>query len=232
MSCPGPAEHHPTARIRCSAGRTRPSTRPFATPARFAHFPAGIRLSADSFAPVQRSAVAGSLRKVIPRNIRKRRADRIVPTNPRMFVIRCLTLTVRGSKYPQLRSLRSRVSRASRPAHLMGHLPTRPSPARSGPTGWRGRHLPEDVRHRGSVRPPAPSTGPAHIGRGEVAYQRNELDSALRQVTEGIALCRQFLCPAPLIVFLDLRVTTARQLLVDCFLAGFDGVVRYDAPHC
>jgi LuxR family maltose regulon positive regulatory protein len=31
-----------------------------------------------------------------------------------------------------------------------------------------------------------------------VAYQRNELDSALRQVTEGIALCRQFLYPAPL----------------------------------
>ncbi len=31
-----------------------------------------------------------------------------------------------------------------------------------------------------------------------MAYQRNELDSALRQVTEGIALCRQFLYPAPL----------------------------------
>ena len=36
------------------------------------------------------------------------------------------------------------------------------------------------------------------MGLGEVAYQRNELDSALRQVTEGIALCRQFLYPAPL----------------------------------
>jgi hypothetical protein len=83
-----------------------------------------------------------------------------------------------------------------------------------------------------SCRPPAPSAGPAHVGRGEVAYQRNELDSALRQVTERIALCRQFLYPAPLIVFLDLRVTTARQLLVDCFLAGFDGVVRYHASHC
>jgi LuxR family maltose regulon positive regulatory protein len=31
-----------------------------------------------------------------------------------------------------------------------------------------------------------------------VAYQRNELDSALRLVTEGIALCRQYLYPAPL----------------------------------
>jgi LuxR family maltose regulon positive regulatory protein len=36
------------------------------------------------------------------------------------------------------------------------------------------------------------------VGLGEVAYQRNELDNALRQVTEGIALCRQFLYPAPL----------------------------------
>jgi LuxR family maltose regulon positive regulatory protein len=46
--------------------------------------------------------------------------------------------------------------------------------------------------------PPAPPAGPAYVGLGEVAYQRNELDSALRQVTEGIALCRQFLYPAPL----------------------------------
>ena len=46
--------------------------------------------------------------------------------------------------------------------------------------------------------PPAPPAGSAYVGLGEVAYQRNELDSALRQVTEGIALCRQFLYPAPL----------------------------------
>ena len=46
--------------------------------------------------------------------------------------------------------------------------------------------------------PPAPPAGPAYVGLGEVAYQRNELDSALRQVTEGIALCRQFLYLAPL----------------------------------
>jgi LuxR family transcriptional regulator, maltose regulon positive regulatory protein len=46
--------------------------------------------------------------------------------------------------------------------------------------------------------PPAPPAGPAYVGLGEVAYQRNELDSALRQVTEGIVLCRQFLYPAPL----------------------------------
>jgi LuxR family maltose regulon positive regulatory protein len=49
-----------------------------------------------------------------------------------------------------------------------------------------------------SGRPPAPPAGPALVGLGELAYQRNELDSALRQVTEGITLCRQFLYPAPL----------------------------------
>ena len=37
-----------------------------------------------------------------------------------------------------------------------------------------------------SGAPPAPPAGPAYVGLGEVAYQRNELDSALRQVTEGI----------------------------------------------
>ncbi len=46
--------------------------------------------------------------------------------------------------------------------------------------------------------PPSPPAGPAYVGLAEVAYQRNELDSALRQVSEGIALCRQFLYPAPL----------------------------------
>ncbi len=46
--------------------------------------------------------------------------------------------------------------------------------------------------------PPAPPAGPACVGLGEVAYQRNELDNALQQVTEGITLCRQFLYPLPL----------------------------------
>ena len=36
------------------------------------------------------------------------------------------------------------------------------------------------------------------MGLGEVAYQRNELDTALRHVTEGIALCRQFVYTTPL----------------------------------
>ena len=36
------------------------------------------------------------------------------------------------------------------------------------------------------------------MGLGEVAYQRNELDLALRHVTEGITLCRQFVYTPPL----------------------------------
>jgi len=47
-------------------------------------------------------------------------------------------------------------------------------------------------------RPALPAAAVAFVGLGEVAYQRNELDGALRQVTDGIALCRQFLYTAPL----------------------------------
>ena len=43
-----------------------------------------------------------------------------------------------------------------------------------------------------------PTAGPAYVGLAEVAYQRDELDTALRHVTEGIALCRQFVYTAPL----------------------------------
>ena len=43
-----------------------------------------------------------------------------------------------------------------------------------------------------------PAAGPAYVGLGEVVYQRDELNSALRQVTEGIALCRQFVYTPPL----------------------------------
>ncbi|HYA50436.1 MAG TPA: LuxR C-terminal-related transcriptional regulator [Streptosporangiaceae bacterium] len=45
---------------------------------------------------------------------------------------------------------------------------------------------------------PLPAAGPAYVGLGEVAYQRNELDMALRHVTEGIALCRRFVYTASL----------------------------------
>ena len=47
-------------------------------------------------------------------------------------------------------------------------------------------------------QPAPPTAGPAYVGLAEVAYQRNELDTALRQVTEGIALCRRFVYTAPL----------------------------------
>ena len=48
------------------------------------------------------------------------------------------------------------------------------------------------------ARPPLPAAGPAYVGLAEVAYERNELDTALRHVTEGIALCRQFVYTPPL----------------------------------
>jgi LuxR family maltose regulon positive regulatory protein len=47
-------------------------------------------------------------------------------------------------------------------------------------------------------RPPLPAAGPGYVGLAEVAYQRNELDTALRHVTEGIELCRQFAYTPPL----------------------------------
>jgi LuxR family transcriptional regulator, maltose regulon positive regulatory protein len=45
---------------------------------------------------------------------------------------------------------------------------------------------------------PLPVAGPAHVGLAEVAYQRSDLDRALRHVTEGIALCRSFVYTVPL----------------------------------
>ena len=49
-----------------------------------------------------------------------------------------------------------------------------------------------------SGRAPLAVAGPAYVGLAGVAYQRNELDTALDQVTEGIALCRQFVYTTPL----------------------------------
>jgi LuxR family maltose regulon positive regulatory protein len=46
-------------------------------------------------------------------------------------------------------------------------------------------------------RPP-PAAGPGYAGLAEIAYQRNDLDLALRHATEGIALCRQFVYTTPL----------------------------------
>lgn len=47
-------------------------------------------------------------------------------------------------------------------------------------------------------RPALPAAGAAYVGMAEVAYQRGELDSALRHVTAGIALCRQLTYTQPL----------------------------------
>ena len=47
-------------------------------------------------------------------------------------------------------------------------------------------------------RPPLAAAGPAYVGLAAVAYQRDELDIALQHVTEGIALCRQFVYRPPL----------------------------------
>ena len=45
---------------------------------------------------------------------------------------------------------------------------------------------------------PLPAAGPGYVGLAEIAYQRDELDLALRHATEGIALCRQFVHTTPL----------------------------------
>ena len=45
---------------------------------------------------------------------------------------------------------------------------------------------------------PAPAAGPSYAGLADIAYQRDELDVALRHATEGIALCRQFVYTPPL----------------------------------
>ena len=45
---------------------------------------------------------------------------------------------------------------------------------------------------------PPPAAGPGYVGLAEIAYQRDELDVALRHATEGIALCRQFVYTTPL----------------------------------
>ena len=47
-------------------------------------------------------------------------------------------------------------------------------------------------------RPALPAAGVAYVGMAEVAYQRGELDTALRHVTEGIPLCRQLVYTQPL----------------------------------
>ena len=47
-------------------------------------------------------------------------------------------------------------------------------------------------------RPALPAAGIGYVGLAEVAYQRNELDTALRHVSEGIGACRQMNFTQPL----------------------------------
>jgi len=47
-------------------------------------------------------------------------------------------------------------------------------------------------------RPAMPAAGIALVGMGEVAYQRDELEAAARQVSEGIERCRQLTYTQPL----------------------------------
>ena len=83
-------------------------------------------------------------------------------------------------------------------------------------TAWGGHYLGQVQRARGRLdaalgtyqqtleitAPPGrsalPASGVPQVGLGEVAYQRNELDTALQHVTEGIALCRRFAYTQPL----------------------------------
>jgi LuxR family maltose regulon positive regulatory protein len=59
-----------------------------------------------------------------------------------------------------------------------------------------------------------PAAGMAYVGLGEVSYQRGDLDAALRQLTEGVALCRQFTYAPPLATGLA-TLAWARQALGD-----------------
>ena len=45
---------------------------------------------------------------------------------------------------------------------------------------------------------PLPAAGPSYVALAEIAYQRDDLDLALRYAVEGIALCRQFVYTVPL----------------------------------
>jgi LuxR family transcriptional regulator, maltose regulon positive regulatory protein len=47
-------------------------------------------------------------------------------------------------------------------------------------------------------QPPSPTAGPAYVSLAELAYQRNDLDSALDNAERGIALCRSFVYTMPL----------------------------------
>ena len=81
---------------------------------------------------------------------------------------------------------------------------------------WGGHYLGQVERARGRLgaalgtyqqtleitaspgRPALPASGVPQVGMAEVAYQRDQLDTALAYVTEGIALCRRLAYTQPL----------------------------------
>ena len=94
-----------------------------------------------------------------------------------------------------------RVARG-RPAHHRPHGAAISSPRSSAPrAAWTRPSGPAGRPWRSPRRPAGQPCRPQarrYVGLAEVAYQRNELDTALRHVTEGIALCRQFVYTPPL----------------------------------
>ena len=74
----------------------------------------------------------------------------------------------------------------------------RPSGLRASWTRWSGPAAGRWRSPRHPARPAALAAGAAYVNLGQDAYQRDELDTALRHVTAGIALCRQLAYPAPL----------------------------------
>ena len=70
------------------------------------------------------------------------------------------------------------------------------APARPGPPGRGRADLRTGPGSPGHVRPAAARRWPSYAVLAEIAYQRDELDVALRHATEGIALCRQFVYTA------------------------------------
>ena len=83
---------------------------------------------------------------------------------------------------------------ATRLSHVLGQVQR--AQGRLDAAVWTCQHALEITAVPG--QPTVPAAGAAYVGLAEVAYQRDELDTALRHATEGIRLCRQFAYTPPL----------------------------------
>jgi ATP/maltotriose-dependent transcriptional regulator MalT len=83
---------------------------------------------------------------------------------------------------------------ATRLSHVLGQVQR--AQGRLDAAVWTCQHALEITAVPG--QPTVPAAGAAHVGLAEVAYQRNELDTALRHAIEGVRLCRQFAYTPPL----------------------------------